>query len=413
MKIIISHPSGNANTRGVVEGLSRHGSLYRYVTSVALFKSSWWYGLTSLGPLVEFRKRTYSEILKGLVKCYPFRELGRQIAGKLKWHKLTMGENAIFSAFSCCKYIDKVTARLLHRKVKDIDAVYCYEDSALTTFREAKRLGKKCIYDLPIGHWRYMRQLLDEERTKNPEWAVTLGGFDDSDVKLAQKDEELRLADKIYVASSFTKRSLELFPTKLADIEVVPYGFPPVNKNRKFENIGERKVKLLYVGGLSQRKGIAYMFQALEGLQDKFELTIVGSGRPDLCPALAKALSQHNYLGTMPHEKVLELMATQDIFVFPSLFEGFALVLTEAMSQGTPCITTDRTCAPDLFHDGKDSWIVEAGSAEALREKLLYLYDHKEEIVSAGKEAQKTAALRPWKCYEVEMAESLGDFLNK
>lgn len=120
------------------------------------------------------------------------------------------------------------------------------------------------MYDLPIGYWRAMRYLLNEDREKNPEWAMTLGGFNDSEKKLQRKDKELQLADKIYVASSFTKKTLEMYPGKLADIEVIPYGFPPVNIDRKYDNIRNRKIKVLYVGGLTQRKGISYFLKLLK-----------------------------------------------------------------------------------------------------------------------------------------------------
>lgn len=411
MKILVSHPSGNANTKGVIDGLAKHGLLYRYVTSVALFKSSWWYGLTSLKFLRDFRKRIYPETLKGFVSCSPFKELGRQISGKLKWHNLTMDENAIFSSFSCCRYIDRKTSKVLCKKSDGIEAVYCYEDSALITFREAKRLNKKCIYDLPIGHWRYMRQVLDDERIKNPDWAITLGDIRDSDEKLSQKDEELRLADIIIVPSLFVKNSLRLYPHKLPKVKVIPFGCPTPNIARKYKVV-DGKIKLLYVGGLTQRKGISYLFEALEGLDEMFDLTIVGSGRPDLCPALGKELDKYIYLGTMPHDKVLKLMSEHDIFVFPSLFEGFALVLNEALSQGTPCLTTINAGIPDYFVDSVNSWIVKAGSTKAIRDKLLYLYNHKEEIVNAGKEALKTAAAHPWNEYEDKIAETIVDLYD-
>lgn len=51
----------------------------------------------------------------------------------------------------------------------------------------------------------------------------------------------------------------------------------------------------------------------------------------------------------MPHDQILNLMRTQDVFVFPSLFEGYGLVVAEAMSQGTPVITTSRTCGGILY----------------------------------------------------------------
>ena len=66
----------------------------------------------------------------------------------------------------------------------------------------------------------------------------------------------------------------------------------------------------------------------------------------------------HNYLGPMPHDKVLQEMRKADVFIFPSLFEGFGMVITEAMSQGTPVIATDRTCAVDLIKNGENGWVI-------------------------------------------------------
>lgn len=411
-KILISHPFGNANTRGLLNGLANHNMLYKYVTSVALFKTSWWYKFTALSVLKEFRKRVYSEKLKCNTKCFPFKELSRQIALKFKFKSLISPGNAIFSPFSCSEYIDNRTRHILRKNDDEIDVVYCYGGAAIHTFSEAKRLGKITIFDLTAGYWRYNQKLIESEKRRNPDWGVTINSIDYSEGSIQLMDEELRLADKIYVASTFTKKTLELYPTDLADIEIVPYGFPPVNKLRKYEAIGNRKIKLLYVGSLSQMKGLSYLFEAMEGLEEYFELTIVGRSRSGLCPALECSLKKHNYIGTLPHDEVLRVMSTHDIFVFPSLSDGFGLVLTEAMSQGTPCIATEQTCAPDIFHDGKDGWIVEAGSSNAIKEKLLYLLSHKDEIASAGKEAMKAAERRPWKCYEDDMVNSIMALLN-
>ncbi|MGM9705808.1 MAG: glycosyltransferase family 4 protein, partial [Prevotella sp.] len=365
-QIIISHPHGNANTRGAVYGIARKGMLFRYVTSVAVFSNGFWHGVAKLPGLGMFMRKKYDERIKGKTLCYPIKELGRQICVKLKIKSLIKHEVSVFCTDKEAEYIDKKTAHILNRVGEKVDAVYCYEDVAFHTFREAKKQGKICIYDLPIGHWRAMRELLDKERLNNPEWAMTLGGFNDSDEKLARKDEEILLADKIYVASSFTKWSLKDYPKDLDNVEVIPYGFPAVNNQRIYQPLENRKIKALYVGGLSQRKGISYIFEAINGLADNIEMTIVGGGDIDRCPVLCEALKHVHYIPTLPHDEVLKLMAASDVFIFPSLFEGFGLVITESMSQGTPVITTDRTCGPDIITNGKDGWIVEAGTARPI-----------------------------------------------
>ncbi len=100
----------------------------------------------------------------------------------------------------------RVAARL--QQDPDIDAVYAYEDGAWASFRSARELGVKAIYELPIGYWRFSRKLLEEEAVREPEWATTLRGNHDSTEKLSRKDEELALADHILVPSEFVRKTL-------------------------------------------------------------------------------------------------------------------------------------------------------------------------------------------------------------
>lgn len=410
-KITIYHPFGNANTRAAVDGIYKHGILESFHTCIACFNGSLLYKLSAFGPLKEFRRRYFSSFLHEKTITHPFKELGRLLSPKLKLGKLTAHEKGIFCVDNVCHDLDNKVAKYVTKKHKYIGGIYAYEDLALHTFNIAKKYNIKCLYDLPIGYWRAMRSLLNEEREKNPEWAITLGGFNDSEKKLQRKDKELQLADKIYVASSFTKKTLEMYPVKLTNIEVIPYGFPPINKNREYDNVKIRKIKVLYVGGLTQRKGISYFFEALKGLEDKLEVTVVGKGNLK-CTALKKALAKVNYIPSLPHDEILKLMASQDLFIFPSLFEGFGLVITEAMSQGTPVITTDRTCGPDIIHNGVDGWVIKAGDAKPIRSLLMTCISNPSILVNTGKAAMHAASQRPWSVYEKELAESVNKFLN-
>jgi glycosyltransferase involved in cell wall biosynthesis len=105
-------------------------------------------------------------------------------------------------------------------------------------------------------------------------------------------------------------------------------------------------------------------------------------------------------------------MSVHDVLLFPSLFEGFGLVITEAMSQGTPVITTDRTCGPDVITHGYDSWVVEAGSALAIRQQLEHILEYPNILKTVGQATMQTARKRSWRKYGQEMAESVQQFLN-
>lgn len=408
MKLLVSHPTLNANSKNLVTGLLKNNLLFKLFTSIAIFPNQLLFKLSSNPKLKDLKRRSLKTSWQPYTKSKSFFEFGRLLASKLKLDFLVKHERGFFCIDNVYNKHDKWTARSLAKaKKQGLLGIYAYEDGALSTFETAKKLGLQCIYDLPIGYWRSARLLLQKEFEINPDWSSTLTGFNDSTEKLKKKDEELALADVIFVASSFTKKTLEEYPGKLAEIRVVPYGFPEVQKQKNYQPLENRKLKVLFIGGLSQRKGISYLFEAVEELEEKVELTIVGHKSVSNCDALNLALEKHNWMPSLSHDQVLECMHEHDVFVFPSLFEGFGLVITEAMSQGIPVITTDRTAGPDLIEDGKNGWIVPAGSSNAIKEVIDQILDKPEILKQFGLAAQSKAQTRPWSVYGQEMADAL------
>ncbi|MFC3198968.1 glycosyltransferase family 4 protein [Parapedobacter deserti] len=402
MRVSIAHPTGNANVRNAVEGLLQAGLLGSFYTTIALFPGTLAYGISGVGPLKEFRKRTYAAALKPYTQAYPANELCRLLSEKAKLTSFVKHENGRFCIDRIYHALDKKVAR----NTKAFDAIYAYEDGALASFQAAKP-NIRCLYDLPIGYWRAMHQLLAAERINRPEWSATLTGLKDSDRKLRRKDAELALADHIFVASTFTKSSLALYPGKLPPIDVIPYGFPEIANGKPYSILSGQKLKLLFVGGLSQRKGIANVLEAVDYLKPYVELTIVGRKTAEKCVPLEAGLQQHRWIPSLPHRDVIALMREHDVLVFPSLFEGFGLVITEAMSQGTPVITTHRTAGPDLITHDDNGWLVDAGSTPALIAQIERLLSNPMMIKANGLAALESARKRPWPVYGRELAEKI------
>jgi starch synthase len=262
-------------------------------------------------------------------------------------------------------------------------------------------------YDLPIGYWRFARRLLTEEAELQPAWAATLSGNRDSDAKLARKDEELALADTIFVASSFTRRTLEEASIARTPVHVIPYGSPPT-KDKSLAGVGRHKtLRVLFVGSLGQRKGLSYLLEAVGILGSAVELTLIGRPPVERCEPLAKALQKHRHIASLPHSSVLDQMRQHDVLVFPSLFEGFGLVLLEAMAQGLPVITTAHTAGPDLITDGVEGYIVPIRSAPALAEKLELLYSDRARLQQMGTCALRRAREVSWNNYADKMVAAL------
>ncbi|PTQ99351.1 glycosyl transferase family 1 [Mucilaginibacter yixingensis] len=403
MKVVFSHPTGNEFVRAALKGLNDAHALQAFHTAIACFEGSALDKLAGIGPLSELRRRSFDKSLQPLTHMWPLKETGRLVADKLGMRNIITHETGMFSVDAVYRYNDKKTAASLKR---GIDAVYAYEDGALLSFARAKQLDIKCLYDLPIGYWRAARRLMQNALDTRPEWAPTLTAFKDSVAKLSNKDEELRLADRIFVASSFTANTLKEYQGgQLAPVHVVPYAFPDVGAARDYNTSGRGPLKLLFVGGLSQRKGIADLFEAVDRIGNRVELTVVGRKTCDVCPALDAALARHRWIETMPHAQVLKTMREHDVLVFPSLFEGFGLVITEAMAQGTPVITTDRTAGPDVMTHGHDGWFTPAESVNELQTSIENLLVKPELIAKAGKAAIETARKRTWQVYSKELAE--------
>ena len=413
MNIILSHPTGNANVRAAALGLVNENMLTAFHTSIASFPGNIFDNLSKINFLSEFKRRAFDPLLQPVTHMHPLFESCRIISGKVGLQNLIRHETGFFSIDAVYNQLDrKVSKKIICLKKKGLQGVYAYEDGAVESFKMGKKLGLKCYYDLPIGYWKVSRQLLSKEQEKWPEWAATLTGLMDSDKKLAQKDEELLLADRIFVASSFTAKSLQNFSEKLATIEIIPYGFPVVAAKREYLKLKQRPLKILFVGGLSQRKGIAELFAAVNTFGKNIALTIVGKKVTMDCAALDTQLSKHKWIPSLPHHEILLLMREHDVLAFPSLFEGFGLVITEAMSQGTPVITTERTAGPDLINHGENGWLIEAGSTASLKAVIDELLSKPEIIINCGKAAIETARARPWEKYGAELARAISSSVS-
>jgi glycosyltransferase involved in cell wall biosynthesis len=407
--LLFSHPTGNAFVRAALVSLLEAGMLKEFHTAVASYPGNVWDRLSRTKMGREFQRRNFDARLQPLTVQHPFRELGRLLACRLKLEQLNRHETGIFCIDVVYRTQDKIVARRLRKFPELFTGVYVFEDGALESLTAAKELGLPGFYDLSIGYWRTARKLLEGEFERMPEWSSTLTGFKDSPEKLARKDAELAAATKIIVASSFTANTLKDYPENLAPVVVVPYGFPAIapELDRPMSKGATKPLRLLFVGGLSQRKGIGDLFAAVKILGNAVSLTVIGNKATEDCPALDRELAKHHWIPSLPHDKILEEMLAHDIFVFPSLFEGFGLVITEAMSQGTPVITTERTAGPDLITHGKNGWLIKAGSTEALVQQLEELIKNPAAVRAAGIEARRTAAARPWSVYGRELAAAI------
>jgi alpha-maltose-1-phosphate synthase len=410
--LIFTHPTGNANVRHAALGLFRAGLLEEFWTCLNFHAPALLERLLPGRIVGQLHRRAYPPELSAAIHTRPFHEVIRLFAPKLGFPGLVAHETGPFSVDAVYRALDRAVARRLRRG--KFRAVYAYEDGAQFSFLEARRRGLCTLYDLPIGYWRAARTLLLEEAEREPEWAATLTGNRDSAAKTERKDAELALADVVFVASSFTRRTLGEAADFKGTVVVVPYGAPSFTPVIPAASPGPaKKLRVLFVGSLGQRKGLSYLFAACRQVSSAVTLTVIGQKPLEPCPVLDRELGAVRWIPSCPHQQILAEMAAHDVFVFPSLFEGFGLVLLEALAMGLPVITTPHTAGPDLIHEGVEGFIVPIRDSTAIARCLELLHRDPARRAEMSQRARERAREFSWANYEETLAACVGQALAK
>lgn len=396
-KILVYHPTGNQNVRGLLRGLADRQMLHSYHTTIAVFQSSWYYKYLK-GPLEKFKRRTFPESIKNNIVLYPFIETLLTLhVRKYRGMKLTGSTVNKMLAYDVAKYIKN--------KHKKIDAVYGFPFGSEPIFNEARIHGIKCLYEQTTGYYKSLKEITNKEKSINPDWAKSITIYEEPQEILDKLDRELSMADVIIVASSYIKKTLTTYGYNEDKIKIIPYGYPPITPKKREEKYNTERLKLLFAGNISQLKGLSYLFKSLEGLEDKVELTLVGSKTNNLSTEMNVALAKHNYLGSLSHELLLQEMHKADILVFPTLCDGYGMVVTEAMSQGTPVIASENSCGPDFIKHGINGWLVPIQNSEAIRKIIMEVLSEPSSLKRISEKALDDATQRPWSIYEKEVTD--------
>jgi glycosyltransferase involved in cell wall biosynthesis len=211
----------------------------------------------------------------------------------------------------------------------------------------------------------------------------------------------MELADIVVGPSSFVENSLPHW-AKAKKIIMAPFGSPaPVTANENTTRTGfNKRLRVLFAGSMSQRKGLGDLFAAMRLLKRQdIELVVMGSLEAPM-EFYRKEYPHFTYEAGRPNSGVLTLMKTCDVFCLPSIVEGRALVMQEAMSQGLPLIITPNTGGEDLIkQDGSTGFLVPVRSPEMIAEKLNWLLDNRAATIEMGIKAKQHAAAYTWKKY--------------
>jgi glycosyltransferase involved in cell wall biosynthesis len=238
-----------------------------------------------------------------------------------------------------------------------------YSTASLESLQHEKRLGNLAIVN-QLEPGRLEHTLIAEERRRWPGWEI-------SDVPVPEEyyqrlEEEWRTADIVIVNSKFSQSSLLAQGVQPEKIRVIPLPLPEdeVLPGKRTRQCAGGLLRVLWLSSVCLRKGIPYLFEAARLLiKEPVRFTVVG--RIGITQkALETAPGNVEFLGPVPYTQVNEVFAGADVFLLPTISEGFARVQLEAMANGLPVITTPN-CGEVVSH-GHDGFIVPIRDPEAI-----------------------------------------------
>jgi alpha-maltose-1-phosphate synthase len=400
--VVIAHPHGNQNVREAALAFAEAGRLRQFWTGIA------WDPETSLARALPRRlrrsleRRAFPTPVRPFVRLRPWRELARLVAVQGRWRAATAGW---LSPDSVHVDLDRRVARAIERDAgSTIGVAYAYDHGALATFEAARARGITCIYDLPIGYWRAHERCIAGELRRWPQWAALAPSVDFRRAEFERKDRELDLAEHVVVPSRFVADTLASGRDRVPPISIVPFGAPTGEPRAPQSRPAGDRLQVLFVGAVDLRKGVHYLAQAYAGFREWADLTIIGRA-PGSCDPLDRALRGARRVGSLPRVDVLAAMRASDVFVLPTLFEGFALVILEAMSQGCVVVTTASAGAESVLRDGENGVLVPERSPEAIVAAVRRLHDDRALLARMRAAAQASAAAATWPEYRRRLAE--------
>lgn len=230
--------------------------------------------------------------------------------------------------------------------------------------------------------------LVAAEAERFPEWREGPVADPHAAAFAEREAAEWAAADRVVCPSEFVRRTLALAGGPVAKCVVVPYGV-----GRRFfaprRTRGAGPLHILTVGAVGLRKGSPYVLEAARRLRGAAEFRMVGPLPAADAPRrlLADALDLR---GQVPRSEIGTHFAWADVFLLPSVCEGSATVIYEALAAGLPVVTTPN--AGSVVGHGTEGFVLPVGDTDAIVAAILALDRDRERLSAMSAAARRLAA---------------------
>jgi glycosyltransferase involved in cell wall biosynthesis len=257
--------------------------------------------------------------------------------------------------------------------------------------RVARRRGIATVLQLASAHIATQTALLEDEARRSG-----VGAPGSHARVIARTLREYEEADVLAVPSAFVRRTFVEQGVPVSKIKLVPWGVHPVTSGGAIdrERAPDRTPRILFVGAVGVRKGVPYLLEAFGSLQERAELRLVGPVDARFVRAIGGLPDGVEAAGVKTGDALAAEFRAADIFVLPSVEDGFGVVTTEALAAGLPAIVSENCGSADAVRDGVNGFVVPARDASALRDRIERLLADDELRLRMG--AAAASSVRGW-----------------
>lgn len=302
----------------------------------------------------------------------------------------------------------EVFDRLARTKLTGCDIFVGLSSFSLHTMIRAKLSGCVTILERGSSHIIAQQDILQEEYDR---FGLPFTG---AHPKVIEKElAEYNAADWIFVPSAFAKRTFIDQGIDEGKLVSVPYGVDLSSFRQLPKN--DRVFRVIFCGNLSLQKGVHYLLRAFSELKlPASELLLIGNCPEEMKPFLKKYAGSYNWIGPVSHDILYRYYSQGSVFVLNSIQEGFGMVITEAMACGLPLICTTNTGGGEIISEGREGFIIPIRDVEALKEKILFLYENQVLAAKMGRKAKdKVSSGFSWDDYGGRIMKNYSEILNR
>jgi glycosyltransferase involved in cell wall biosynthesis len=220
-----------------------------------------------------------------------------------------------------------------------------------------------------------------------------------------REEREYGICDRVCVLSSFARQSFVDAGVPAYKLALLPLGVDARAFRPSREVLAERQrrirsaapLRVILAGTVCFRKGL-YDFEKIARAVDprRIRFQVIGSVAAEATKFVSRLPSWVEMVPRQPQAKLPQWYANGDLFMLPTLEDGFAVVLTQASAGGLPILATTNCAAPDYVRDGQNGWVLPIRDPDAFIDRLRWCDENREEVAEMVDKTYDDFRPRDW-----------------